>query len=259
MKKRGIQTKLGAAAVAAVIGLSSVTAGSAAEPASHEAARLAAPLSRDDSRAQSDAPSDMREVPIPPPHAVPRRAKPSDPHLVAFDLRSRRTEVLRPERNAPAAPDEVVNDELAPALEGFTGSVPVAPEAPQTSAGDLATPYKIYGPDNRTRISPTTHYPARTRAFLQMQFPDSRGSWTCSGTLIGPRHLITNGHCVHSKKLGGYATSIRVTPGLDGSYAPYGSATGVVVGVPRGWTQDQKIDYDYALVRLDRDIGYSTG
>jgi V8-like Glu-specific endopeptidase len=116
----------------------------------------------------------------------------------------------------------------------------------------------VIGPDNRVRISPTTSYPWRAMTKLRMTFPNGSQA-TCSGAMVSSKYTLTAGHCVHSVSRGGWATSIEVIPGLDGTYKPYGSAYATRLRSYVGWTQNQDSNYDFALITLDRHIGNSTG
>jgi V8-like Glu-specific endopeptidase len=119
-------------------------------------------------------------------------------------------------------------------------------------------PYSVIGTDDRVRISPTTSYPWRAMTKLRMTFPTGR-QFICSGAMVAAKYTLTAGHCVYSHTEGGWATSIEVIPGLDGTYKPYGSAYAVRLRTYQGWTQNQDSNHDFALITLDRLIGNSTG
>lgn len=119
-------------------------------------------------------------------------------------------------------------------------------------------PYSVIGTDDRARISPTTSFPWRAMTKLRMTFPNGQQA-TCSGALVAAKYTLTAGHCVYSSSYGGWATSIEVIPGLDGTYKPYGSAYAARLRSYQGWTQNQDSNHDFALITLDRTIGNSTG
>ena len=77
-------------------------------------------------------------------------------------------------------------------------------------------PYFSQCNDTRLRNG-TFDWPTRTVANLSS---DGQAS-SCTGTLLGPRHLLTAGHCVY----GGGNTwhDFYVTPGRDGPFQPFGS------------------------------------
>jgi glutamyl endopeptidase len=116
----------------------------------------------------------------------------------------------------------------------------------------------VIGADDRVRISPTTSFPWRAMTKLRMTFPSGR-QFICSGALVAAKYTLTAGHCVYSHDEGGWATSIEVIPGLDGTYKPYGSAFATRLRSYIGWTRDRDSNYDMGLITLDRTIGNSTG
>lgn len=115
----------------------------------------------------------------------------------------------------------------------------------------------VLGSDTRTRIEDTTQWPARAHALVLITFPG--GSASCSGTLVGPRSLVTAGHCVFDPALGGWATAATVVPGADDRYTPFGSAKATMVYSVSGWVNGQTAGYDYGMINLDRAIGAITG
>jgi V8-like Glu-specific endopeptidase len=78
------------------------------------------------------------------------------------------------------------------------------------------------GVDTRIIRSPTTWWPWRTISqFTYGNEDDSR----CTGTLIGPRHLVTAAHCINQQGTNTWYTT-RVAPGKNGiDNEPYGSST----------------------------------
>ncbi|MBL8170328.1 MAG: serine protease [Acidobacteria bacterium] len=144
----------------------------------------------------------------------------------------------------------------------FPGSIGPNPEVDardiRNNQGTGRNTNSVIGNDDRVRISPTTSFPWRAMTKLRMTFPSGR-SFICSGAMIAAKYTLTAGHCVFSHGEGGWATTIEVIPGLDGSYKPYGSAYAVYMRSYQGWTRDRDSNYDFGLITLDRSIGNSTG
>lgn len=111
----------------------------------------------------------------------------------------------------------------------------------------------IIGPDTRTRVNPTTVYPARAIALVTF----SGGS--CTGWFISKNTVVTAGHCVHEGPGGTWRTNVRVYPGRNGSSSPYGSCTAKRLHSVSGWTNSGNETYDYGAIRLNCNIGNTTG
>ena len=69
----------------------------------------------------------------------------------------------------------------------------------------------VCGRDDRVRIRSTTRIPWRLCCQLIITMKDGRGS-RCTGWFIGPRTVMTAGHCVYSHSAGGWARQIQVIP-----------------------------------------------
>jgi glutamyl endopeptidase len=107
----------------------------------------------------------------------------------------------------------------------------------------------VHGTDDRVRVYGTTAYPWRTICKLEITAADGTG-WGCSGAFIGPRTVLTNGHCVFMHDHGGWARQIRVIPGMNGSAEPFGAAISTFYHSVKGWTESNSSNYDYAVVVL---------
>jgi len=121
----------------------------------------------------------------------------------------------------------------------------------------------VFGADDRLEIPDTTVYPWRTITKIFMQFPDgSHGS--CTGCIIGSSdghgyHVLTAGHCIYSHDNGGWAEVVRVVPGYDDGYMPYGDSYATNIRTYTGWTIDRDWNHDWAVLTLNKSIGDSTG
>lgn len=120
-------------------------------------------------------------------------------------------------------------------------------------------PESVCGRDDRVRISPAAAAPWRWIAQLIITFANGARS-RCTGWFIGPRTVMTAGHCVFSRANGGWARSIEVIPGLDVTNRPFGSQVGTSFRSVVGWTSNSDPNFDYgAIILPNRDLGNRVG
>ncbi|MGX9571524.1 trypsin-like serine peptidase [Mesorhizobium sp. f-mel] len=111
----------------------------------------------------------------------------------------------------------------------------------------------VFNADERTRIVSTDQYPWKLICALEIDA--MTGTYVGTGWVVGPRTLITAGHCVFdSKQMGGWAREIRVTPGRDRERRPFGSFVARRFSTLNLWTEKQDADYDIAAIHLDADL-----
>jgi V8-like Glu-specific endopeptidase len=140
---------------------------------------------------------------------------------------------------------------------------PVAPGAPRREAEEEAVLDEaavaeaveqletVIGKDDRVRITGTRAVPWKRICHLLIEAKDGR-RFTGTGWFIGPRTIATAGHCVYLHGAGGWAKSIQVVPGRDGTTEPYGRMTATRFSSVVGWVNGKDRDYDYGVIHLPR-------
>ena len=103
--------------------------------------------------------------------------------------------------------------------------------------------------DDRKRITKTRQIPWRRICALRITFP-SGSSFRGTGFLIGPRTLATAGHCVYMHDQGGWARSIQVIPGCNGTSHPFGQAESRSFRSVKGWVQGKRPESDMGCIIL---------
>jgi glutamyl endopeptidase len=122
--------------------------------------------------------------------------------------------------------------------------------------------YPDNGGDTRVQIMGTATYPSSAIAYLKVHFP-TQGDWPCTGFFIGPRSVVTAGHCVVDEKTREVATSVtEITPGRSGSLTPYGTTTSKKIFY-RTELLNKTIPfdkrYDYAVIQTQAPLGNTVG
>lgn len=159
----------------------------------------------------------------------------------ALEVEGRDPRITESEMPVPPPPGVLTVEE---AMDTESLAIPQSVEAEISELLEI-----VHGRDDRVRVYGTTRYPWRTICKLEITAADG-SRWRCSGAFIGPRTVLTNGHCVYMHKRGGWVKQVRVIPGKNGSGEPFGSAVGTFYHSVKGWTKSRSSNYDYAVIVL---------
>jgi len=155
----------------------------------------------------------------------------------------------------------IVPTRVRPGLLAEVGGA--APGAPAVSAsvasfGTAALLEVVIDDDDRTVVPDPLELPWRHICALRI-VSQSGKEYVGTGWFIGPKTLMTAGHCVYLHDDGGWPRSIKVVPALNGSVEPYGEGVATRFQATEGWTKKQDTNYDYGAILLDQPLGRDAG
>jgi V8-like Glu-specific endopeptidase len=142
-------------------------------------------------------------------------------------------------------------------------------DAANKSGGDE----RIINGESRTQVTNTQTTPFKAICYLYVSWPNGTYS-SGSAEFVGKRVVLSAGHMVYdySKRgsgTSGWAKSVRVVPGKNGSSEPYGSQYASTAYVPNGWITvsqqgqtgyESSCDYDMSwIIMPDQTLFNRTG
>lgn len=132
-----------------------------------------------------------------------------------------------------------------------TGAGAVDETTIESLAQQLEALEVVIGPDDRAQVQNTRVVPWKRICHLKIQAANGK-IYLGTGFFIGPRTILTAGHCVYIHGQGGWPQQIVVTPGRNAQETPFNFYTATAFRSVKGWVQGKSRNYDYGVIQLPK-------
>jgi V8-like Glu-specific endopeptidase len=141
-----------------------------------------------------------------------------------------------------------------------TPPTPSPPTPPTPSPQPPTPPAPVVPPSAPVQVTDTSTNPYINVGWIWAQKQDGNW-WTCTGTQIGPKTVITSADCVYDHATGGWVKALIWYPGMtDGKTAPYGQFDWANMNILKGFIDNYDganfssvVTWDLAEIELKDD------
>jgi len=131
-------------------------------------------------------------------------------------------------------------------------------QLPAASSFFYERPETVCLPDERLQAEATADEPWNINCQLVITFQDGTQA-SGTGWFLGPRVVVTAGHCVHEGEGGNFFKSVEVIPGMNGAVRPFGSQHSTNLRASDGWRNNGTTAADYGAILLAQEFKTPAG
>lgn len=154
------------------------------------------------------------------------------------------------------------NDDVLKAADATEDPTPTNYDIPQEGLKSVpveeeSLPESIIGEDSRAIVKDYLKNPYKKIVLLNII--NGKHTYRGTGAMINDNTVLTAAHNIYNKKDGGYAKTVYVYAGASKSGVKIGEAVATQKFVPREYRDTASHDYDFAVIKLNNNLGKKTG